>query len=186
MSLPIAILAGGLATRLRPITEKIPKALIPVKGEPFACHLLRLLERNGFKNVVFLVGYKGNEIENAIGDGNKFIQVLNPNISGGTDLNYSQCQWFFEKHFKLEMYSPTATYNKEDCIFISKLLMSLIYKYKNIYTDEYYLDKYDPILHLPIELAIQIISYEPNSYLDKAARTFYFSREFAKINQTLN
>lgn len=38
MSLPVAILAGGLATRLRPITEKIPKSLVTVAGEPFMSH----------------------------------------------------------------------------------------------------------------------------------------------------
>ena len=40
---PVAILAGGLATRLRPITEKIPKLLVEVAGEPFFSHQLRLL-----------------------------------------------------------------------------------------------------------------------------------------------
>ena len=50
--LPIAILAGGLATRLRPVTETIPKALIEVAGEPFLAHQLRLLRRHGFERVV--------------------------------------------------------------------------------------------------------------------------------------
>ena len=69
---PIAVLAGGLATRLRPLTETIPKAMIPVKGEPFAHHLLRLLARNGFEEAVFLIGYKGEDIINSIGNGKKF------------------------------------------------------------------------------------------------------------------
>jgi len=41
--LPVAILAGGLATRLRPITERIPKALVEINGEPFIAHQLHLL-----------------------------------------------------------------------------------------------------------------------------------------------
>jgi NDP-sugar pyrophosphorylase family protein len=59
--LPIAILAGGLATRLRPVTETIPKALIEVAGEPFLAHQLRLLRRNGFERVVMCVGYLGEK-----------------------------------------------------------------------------------------------------------------------------
>ena len=45
--LPVAILAGGLATRLRPATEKIPKSLLEVNGEPFIAHQLRLLFKAG-------------------------------------------------------------------------------------------------------------------------------------------
>jgi NDP-sugar pyrophosphorylase family protein len=69
---PVAILAGGLATRLRPVTEMIPKALIEVAGEPFAFHQLRLLARNGFREAVFLTGYRSEQIEAAVGDGARF------------------------------------------------------------------------------------------------------------------
>lgn len=65
----IAILAGGLATRLRPITETIPKALIDINGEPFILHQLRLLKKNGFKHVVVCAGFLGEQIEAVLGDG---------------------------------------------------------------------------------------------------------------------
>ena len=70
--LPIAILAGGLATRLRPITEKIPKSLIEIQGEPFIAHQLRLLRANGIPRAVVCVGHLGEMIELAIGDGSAF------------------------------------------------------------------------------------------------------------------
>lgn len=66
---PVAILAGGLATRLRPATEKIPKALLSVAGEPFLVHQLRLLRSQGFRRIVLCVGYLGATIESTIGDG---------------------------------------------------------------------------------------------------------------------
>jgi NDP-sugar pyrophosphorylase family protein len=70
--LSIAILAGGLATRLRPVTETVPKALIEVAGEPFLAHQLRLLRRQGFDRVVLLVGYLGEKIQAFAGDGRAF------------------------------------------------------------------------------------------------------------------
>lgn len=69
---PVAILAGGLATRLHPITRTIPKALVEVAGEPFAHHQLRLLARHGVREVVYLIGYLGEQIEEALGDGRQF------------------------------------------------------------------------------------------------------------------
>ena len=69
MDLPVAILAGGLATRLRPITEKIPKALVDVAGEPFLAHQFRLLHSHGIRKAVLCVGYLGEMIERDFGDG---------------------------------------------------------------------------------------------------------------------
>lgn len=66
---PVAILAGGLATRLRPVTEKIPKALLSVAGEPFLVHQLRLLQSHGFRKIVLCVGYFGEMINAKLGDG---------------------------------------------------------------------------------------------------------------------
>ena len=63
---PIVILAGGLATRLRPITEKIPKSLIEINGVPFVYHQLDLLEQKGFKKIHFCLGFLGEQVENSV------------------------------------------------------------------------------------------------------------------------
>jgi NDP-sugar pyrophosphorylase family protein len=76
---PVAILAGGLATRLRPATEKIPKALVSVAGEPFLAHQLRLLSGSAIRRAVLCVGYRGEMIEHEFGDGSRY----------GIDLSYS-------------------------------------------------------------------------------------------------
>jgi NDP-sugar pyrophosphorylase family protein len=77
--LPVAILAGGLATRLRPITEKIPKLLVEVAGEPFFSHQLRLLRAAGLRRVVVCAGYLGKMIVERYGDG----------AASGLDISYS-------------------------------------------------------------------------------------------------
>jgi len=70
--LPVAIIAGGLATRLRPTTEKIPKSLLEVNGEPFIAHQLRLLKAGGVERVVLCVGYLGEMVRDAVRDGREF------------------------------------------------------------------------------------------------------------------
>jgi MurNAc alpha-1-phosphate uridylyltransferase len=70
--LPIAILAGGLATRLRPMTELIPKALIEVAEKPFIAHQLNYLQKQGVKKVVICIGYLGKMIQEVVGDGSQW------------------------------------------------------------------------------------------------------------------
>jgi N-acetyl-alpha-D-muramate 1-phosphate uridylyltransferase len=72
VSLPVAILAGGLATRLLPVTERIPKALVEAAGRPFAAWQIELLRAHGLTDLVFLVGHLGEMVRDALGDGSRW------------------------------------------------------------------------------------------------------------------
>jgi NDP-sugar pyrophosphorylase family protein len=63
------LLAGGLGTRMRPMTEVVPKAMLEVAGRPFADHQLALLARQGYRRIVFCIGYRGALIRDFVGDG---------------------------------------------------------------------------------------------------------------------
>lgn len=69
---PVAILAGGIATRLRPLSEKIPKSLFPVAGKPFLAHQLNLLRAQGIPRAVLCVGHLGELIEKEFGNGEAY------------------------------------------------------------------------------------------------------------------
>lgn len=85
--LPVAILAGGLATRLRPITETIPKALVDVAGKPFIVRQLSYLREQGVSQVVLCIGYLGDMVRDVVGSGESFGIVVSysedgPNLLG--------------------------------------------------------------------------------------------------------
>ena len=72
MMLSVAILAGGLATRLRPLTETLPKALIRVNHIPFIDYQLHDLKQQGIGHVVLCLGYLGEMVETHVGDGSRY------------------------------------------------------------------------------------------------------------------
>jgi NDP-sugar pyrophosphorylase family protein len=65
------ILAGGLGTRLWPLTRTVPKPMVPVAGVPYLEHQLRLLKSQSISDVVMLTGYLGEQIEEYFGDGSR-------------------------------------------------------------------------------------------------------------------
>ncbi len=79
--IPVAILAGGLATRLRPITEKIPKSLVPVAGRPFLEYQLKLLYSQGIRHAVLCIGHLGEMIQREMG-GEQFGVKLDYSFDG--------------------------------------------------------------------------------------------------------
>src|SRR5437867_3094320 len=68
----LALLAGGLATRLRPLTLTVPKSLIEVAGDPFVAHQLRSLARQEITDIVICAGHLGEQIAEYVGDGTRF------------------------------------------------------------------------------------------------------------------
>ncbi len=81
-TVPVALLAGGLATRLRPITEKIPKALVELAGRPFIDWQLDLLAENGIRQVVMCLGYLGEMVRDHCGDGSSRGMTLQYSFDG--------------------------------------------------------------------------------------------------------
>jgi NDP-sugar pyrophosphorylase family protein len=82
LSVPVAILAGGLATRLRPLTERVPKVLIPVAGKPFLAHQLELLRRQGIRRVVLCLGHLGEMVTREFGNGSDWGMELDYSFDG--------------------------------------------------------------------------------------------------------
>lgn len=86
--LPCVILAGGLGTRMRPLTDHIPKSLLPVLGRPFAELQLEWLAGQGVEHVVYSIGYRADMIRAALGSGERF-KLLLDYVDEGEDLRGS-------------------------------------------------------------------------------------------------
>lgn len=69
---PVLIMAGGLGTRLRPLTDSTPKPLIEVAGTPILHRIISSLSTNGFREIYISINYLGMKIRESIGDGSDF------------------------------------------------------------------------------------------------------------------
>ncbi len=68
----VAILAGGLGTRLSPITSSVPKPMVPIHGRPFLEYQIEWIRREGFDQILLLVGYLADQIERHFSDGSRW------------------------------------------------------------------------------------------------------------------
>lgn len=66
------ILSGGRGERLRPLTDTVPKPMVPVDGKPVIWHQIQWLKEGGVSDVVFLAGYRWEAIRDYFGDGSSF------------------------------------------------------------------------------------------------------------------
>lgn len=95
----IVILCGGLGTRLKPLTEKIPKVMIPFFGKPFLEYVRRVFSAQGFRNFILCVGYKGKQIEKYYGD--NMVYSYDGDIPLGTGGALKKAESLLENEFIL-------------------------------------------------------------------------------------
>jgi len=133
----VVILCGGKATRLFPLTKKVPKSMVPILGKPFLEYQINLLKKNSLKNILLCTGYKGKMIKQYFGNGKKF----------GVRIKYSQekkkllgtagalknAQNLLENNF-IVMYGDSYVdfdFNSAIKYFNRKKLLGLMTVYKN-------------------------------------------------------
>lgn len=134
---PIVILAGGLATRLRPLTETIPKALVDINGVPFIAHQLQLLKRNQINRVVICSGYLGEMLQDYVGDGSQFDMQIDYSFDGETLLGTAgaikKAQPLLDEHFFViygDSYLP-CDYAAVQNAFLQQKKLGLMTVFKN-------------------------------------------------------
>lgn len=92
------ILAGGLSTRLYPLTKQVPKPLVPVAGEPNAVHLIRYLKKYGYDHIAINVHYLADAILETLGDGSRYgvrLEYLHEKVLMGSAGAVKPMQQFF-------------------------------------------------------------------------------------------
>lgn len=98
------ILAGGLGTRLRPITDTIPKPMIPFHGKPFLEYIIEMLVEQGFTKAVLLLGYLPEKVKEYFGDGSKWnIEIVYSvsEVENDTGLRLQKAKHLFDPIFVL-------------------------------------------------------------------------------------
>jgi N-acetyl-alpha-D-muramate 1-phosphate uridylyltransferase len=99
----IAVLAGGLGTRLYPLTRRIPKAMVSIEGKPFLEYQIELLKKNKINDILLCVGYKFRQIKKYFGNGRRFGVKIRYSIEEkdllGTAGSLKKAQRYLKKDF---------------------------------------------------------------------------------------
>lgn len=97
----VVILAGGKGTRLWPLTEAIPKALVPIKGIPIVQILVDFFKANSYKRFVFCIGYKGDSIKQYFNRINKDLEIVYVDSGENADIldRLLDCEGFVSDRF---------------------------------------------------------------------------------------
>ncbi|MBV8298031.1 MAG: NDP-sugar synthase [Candidatus Eremiobacteraeota bacterium] len=94
------ILAGGMSTRLYPLTKEVPKPIVPVAGEPISGHVMRWLASHGYDEVAINVFYLADKVETTFGDGSRYGVKLHylrePRLTGSAGGLKQMEGWFSE------------------------------------------------------------------------------------------
>ena len=114
------IFCGGLAKRLRPLTEKIPKSMIEINGKPFLEYQIEILRKNNIKDILLCIGFLGEQIKEYFGDGEKL----------GVDIKYSEEK---EKLLGTGGALKNAMYLLEEKFFTMYGDSFLLFNFKNAY-----------------------------------------------------
>ncbi|MBD3314101.1 NTP transferase domain-containing protein, partial [Candidatus Woesearchaeota archaeon] len=135
------ILAGGLGTRLKPLTDKSPKPMIDFYGKPFVLNLIEMLKEQGITNIVFLDGYLHKKIEEYFGDGSKFgmnIKYSVGPVEWDTGKRIKEGEDLYDEHFLLcycDNYVPVNMKKLTDFYDEKDVKMSvLVYTNKDEFT----------------------------------------------------
>ena len=133
----LVLLAGGKATRLRPVTETIPKSLLEVAGKPFIDHQLELIKRNNINRVVICVSYLGEKVKQYTGDGSRYGLKIDYSFDGdtllGTGGTIKNALSLLDENFFI-MYGDsylTADFQKVCEYFLSESRSGLMTVFKN-------------------------------------------------------
>jgi histidinol-phosphate phosphatase family protein len=132
------ILAGGMGIRLRPYTYDRPKPMVEVNGRPFAAYLLDELKRNGIEEVVFLLGYLPEKVQEYFGDGLKFgikVRYSVQPMDDSTGTRVRKAKDLLADRFLL-MYCDNFTHMNVDRLFdfhLEKKALMTMTVYTNLY-----------------------------------------------------
>lgn len=131
------ILAGGLGTRLKPVTETIPKVMVAVAGKPFLWHLLKMLKERGIDNIILCVGHLKEQVQAYFGNGGKLgMKIQYSEETGkllGTAGALKQAQGLLQDYFLLlngDTYLP-VNYRSVERVFLKRGKKALMVVYDN-------------------------------------------------------